>query len=54
MNEYKLPGGGMDEGEQPIETFKREILEEVGCEIDNIKLLGYTEEQKSKTNFKIV
>lgn len=52
MNEYKLPGGGMDEEEQPIETFKREILEEVGCEINNIKLLGYTEEQKSKTNFK--
>ena len=52
MNEYKLPGGGMDKGELPEETFKREVLEEVGCEIANITPLGYTEEQKSKTNFK--
>lgn len=51
MNEYKLPGGGIDEGEIPIDAFKREILEEVGCEVKNIKLLGYTEERKSKTNF---
>ena len=52
MNEYKLPGGGMDKGELPEETFKREVLEEVGCEVANITPLGYTEEQKSKTNFK--
>ena len=52
MNEYKLPGGGMDDGEEPADTFKREIIEEVGCEIDNIKLIGYTEERKSLTNFK--
>lgn len=52
MNEYKLPGGGIDPGEQPIDAFKREIMEEVGCEICNIKPLGYTEERKGKTNFK--
>ena len=51
MNEYKLPGGGIDEGETSIDAFKREVLEEVGCEVKNIKLLGYTEERKSKMNF---
>ncbi len=50
-NEYKLPGGGIDEGETPEEAFKREALEETGCEIDNIKLLGITKELKSKGNF---
>lgn len=52
MNEYKLPGGGIDKGEQPLEAFKREVIEEVGCEVCNVKPLGYTEERKSKTNFK--
>lgn len=27
-NEYKLPGGGIDKGENPEEAFKRETLEE--------------------------
>ena len=30
MNEYKLPGGGIDEGEDKFVAFEREILEEVG------------------------
>ena len=45
-NEYKLPGGGIDEGENPEEAFKREALEETGCEIEII------EEHKSLDNFK--
>ena len=28
MNEYKLPGGGIDENEDPKDAFKREVLEE--------------------------
>lgn len=37
-NEYKLPGGGLEgEGEEePEEDFKREVLEEIGCEIEII------------------
>jgi len=50
-NEYKLPGGGIDEGEIPEEAFKREVLEETGCEIDNIEFLGITKELKSLGNF---
>lgn len=51
-NEYKLPGGGIDEGENPSEAFKREALEETGCEIEIIKSLGTIEEHKSLDNFK--
>lgn len=50
-NEYKLPGGGIDEGEEPEEAFRREVLEETGCLIDGIKFLGFTKELKSKDNF---
>ena len=51
-NEYKLPGGGIDEGEDPKEAFKREALEETGCVIDIIEDLGTIEELKSLDNFK--
>ncbi len=52
MNEYKLPGGGIDAGETPEEAFLRECLEETGCEVEIIKKSGYTEERKSRSNFK--
>lgn len=51
-NEYKLVGGGMEENEDPIIAFKREVLEEAGCEIEIIKQLGITEEYKSLQNLK--
>lgn len=51
-NEYKLPGGGIDAGEKPEEAFKREALEETGCEIEIIDELGTIEEHKSLDNFK--
>lgn len=50
-NEYKLPGGGIDEGEAPEIAFKREALEETGCEVEDIQLLGITKELKSLDNF---
>ncbi len=37
---YKLPGGGMDEGEDIIAALHREIREETGYEITDIKELG--------------
>ena len=51
-NEYKLPGGGINDGETPEEAFKREALEETGCEIEIVKSLGTIEEHKSLENFK--
>ena len=51
-NEYKLPGGGLKGEEKPEEAFKREVLEETGCEIEIIQTLGTTEEYKSLNNFK--
>ena len=50
-NEYKLPGGGIDDGESPEEAFRREVKEEAGCEVKDIELLGITEELKSHDNF---
>ena len=51
-NEYKLVGGGMEENEDPTIAFKREVLEEAGCEIEIIEKLGTTEEYKSLQNLK--
>lgn len=51
-NEYKLPGGGIEGKENPEIAFKREAMEETGCEVEIIKELGTTEEYKSLNNFK--
>lgn len=51
-NEYKLPGGGLEGEEKPEEAFRREVLEETGCEIEILECLGTAEEYKSLNNFK--
>ena len=51
-NEYKLPGGGIENDEIPEVAFKREVLEETGCDVEIIEKLGITEEYKGQTNFK--
>ena len=50
-NEFKLVGGGIDEGESPEDAFRREVAEEAGAKIDNIRLIGTIEERKSHDNF---
>jgi len=37
---YKLPGGGIEDGETPEIAFKREIMEEVGCDCEIRSSLG--------------
>ncbi len=51
MNQYKLPGGGIDLNESPIDAFEREVLEETGCSVKNIELVGVVNEIKSQGNF---
>jgi len=51
-NEYKLPGGGIEADEDPKAAFRREVLEETGCEVEITNCLGTIEEHKSLDNFK--
>ncbi|GBF75001.1 NUDIX hydrolase [Paenibacillus sp. 598K] len=48
---YKLPGGGINEGENIREAFLREIQEETGYEAEIIYELGYIEEHKNRNDF---
>jgi 8-oxo-dGTP diphosphatase len=50
-NLYKLPGGGVDEGENPEDAFLREIKEETGYGAEIIHELGYIEEHKKSNDF---
>ena len=51
-NEFKLIGGGIENNEDPEVAFKREVLEEAGCEVEIDELLGIVIEEKSQDNFK--
>ena len=51
-NYHKLPGGGIDEGEDIKEALVREVLEETGCKIKIDKEIGKIIEFKSKLNVK--
>ena len=51
-NQYKLPGGGIEENENPKQAFIRECKEEVGADVEITKELGCVIEEKSKDNFK--
>ena len=42
-NLLKLPGGSVEKNESNLKAIKREIAEETGCEIDNIKCIGFIE-----------
>ncbi len=43
---YKLPGGGLEENEDFIQALKRELLEEVGANIEIIDSIGMVKEYR--------
>lgn len=45
---HKLPGGGVDEGEEIADALMREVLEEIGCAIKNVRELGVIEEFRNE------
>jgi len=38
--EFQLPGGGIDPGEHPVPALHREVREETGWKIDQLRRLG--------------
>ena len=49
---YKLPGGGVEPGEDYETALKRECVEEIGCQIEVLKELGKIIEYRKKYNLK--
>lgn len=40
LPEFQLPGGGIDRGEHPMAALHREVMEETGWHIANLRRLG--------------
>ena len=45
---HKLPGGGVEEGEDVEAALRRELLEEIGCAVGAVREVGAIEEYRNK------
>lgn len=48
---YAMPGGGVEDGESPEDTVRREVREEAGCTCGKIMPLGIVFENRGSQNF---
>jgi 8-oxo-dGTP diphosphatase len=51
LNLYKLPGGGLEDGESREQAFLREIKEETGFDCEILFELGYLDEHKNQNQY---
>lgn len=51
-NYYKLPGGGLEDGEDKTLALNRECLEEIGCKIEVLGEVGTTIEYRKMFELK--
>ena len=47
-----LPGGGLEENEDHGTAMKREIKEEIGCDVEIIKEIGFTTEYRKPSKLR--
>ena len=56
-NIWDIPGGTLEDGEDPIDGAKREILEETGLKMDDLSLFAHTsnvDEEKNKQFVRLI
>ena len=48
---HSFPGGGIDDGEDPVTAMKREVNEETGCTVGKITELGIIKENRARADY---